>query len=280
MHLHKGIGYLFEGQNELGGFFDDVLSVASHVVAPLVTIPAQAVISAVSGGGSPMDAVNQAKAALSAAPPPITAAPAGSWTAEDERNAALQRLAAAKPANVSMEDYAAQLQQIAANRPAGMTNEQYKASLDAGAAKTQLQALAAGKPAGVSADEYAAQLRALAAAKPENLSQAEYIAKLQMAAALKPRIQARSTTDGNGDTGAAAVAAQVDKQLAPVLAKIAGLLQHAANQREATFEHNVIQNTAAYRKKVLDDLMRIAALLPAEHSQYIARRVGLLSGFM
>lgn len=128
----------------------------------------------------------------------------------------------------------------------------------------------------------AAKMRAMVQQQQGRSSLAD---KAALAAQLKPRIQAKSTrTPKPGATDpavVAAVAAKVNARLAPKLSKIDRYLKLAADQRQATYEHDVIKNTAAYRRKVLGDLMRLSATLPADHPvrQRIVK-VGLLSGLM
>lgn len=110
---------------------------------------------------------------------------------------------------------------------------------------------------------------------------AKDIAKI--AAGAKPRLQARSTgTPGAADKAmAAAVASAVIKQMSPTLKTINAKLSLAENQRLATSEHNAINNVTAFRRKVLQDLMRISSCLPESHpTRQRIRRVGIMSGLL
>lgn len=107
--------------------------------------------------------------------------------------------------------------------------------------------------------------------------------KMTLALANKPRIQARSVSS-NGTKDAAmisAIATRVRSELAPELTSINARLGLADNQREATSEHKYLNNTEAYRKKVIGDLMAMRARMPADDPRRgRIMRVGLLSGFM
>lgn len=110
---------------------------------------------------------------------------------------------------------------------------------------------------------------------------AKDIAKI--AAGAKPRLQARSTgTKGAADKAlAAAVASAVVRQMNPTLSTINKKLSLAENQRLATSEHNMLNNVTAFRRKVLQDLMRISSCLPESHpTRQRIRRVGIMSGLL
>lgn len=110
---------------------------------------------------------------------------------------------------------------------------------------------------------------------------AKDIAKI--AAGSKPRLHARSTgTKGAADKAlATAVASAVIKQMNPTLKTINKKLSLAENQRLATSEHNALNNVTAFRRKVLQDLMRISACLPESHpTRQRIRRVGIMSGLL
>jgi len=112
---------------------------------------------------------------------------------------------------------------------------------------------------------------------------AKDIAKI--AAGAKPRLSARSTgsgTKGSADKAlATAVASAVIRQMNPTLKTINSKLSLAENQRLATSEHNALNNVTAFRRKVLQDLMRISSCLPESHpTRQRIRRVGLMSGLL
>ena len=99
-----------------------------------------------------------------------------------------------------------------------------------------------------------------------------------------PRLAAKST---GKDKGAGAqqladmYARAVAKKLGPDLSAINKKLQLAENQRLATSEHLNINNTAAFRRKVLQDLMRMSTCLPSNHpTRAKIRRIGLMSGLL
>lgn len=98
-----------------------------------------------------------------------------------------------------------------------------------------------------------------------------------------PKISARgdsSTTKGQ-DILVQMVADAVSKKLGPGLTDINAKLRLAENQRTATSEHNAINNETAFRRKVLSDLVRISAVLPAGHpTQVKIRKIGLMSGLI
>ena len=99
----------------------------------------------------------------------------------------------------------------------------------------------------------------------------------------RPRVQASSKkTDGDVNTALVnAVAAAVMGKLDPRLNAINKALGLAENQRIATSEHKFLTDDAAYRKKVLADLMAIAQRLPADHpTRKRTMRVGFMSGLM
>jgi hypothetical protein len=58
---------------------------------------------------------------------------------------------------------------------------------------------------------------------------------------------------------------EVAKKLGPKLNQIMAMLKHAKLQTEATNEHNTINNTMMFRRKVLDELSRVIHYLPANH---------------
>jgi hypothetical protein len=74
------------------------------------------------------------------------------------------------------------------------------------------------------------------------------------------------------------IGARVRSDLKPQLDAITGMLGDNALQTQATNEHNIINNTKAFRSRVLHDLYRIAAQLPPNHPvrQKITTRLGLL----
>lgn len=108
----------------------------------------------------------------------------------------------------------------------------------------------------------------------------------------RPRLAAKTTTpkiQARGDSGTTKgqdqlvqmVADAVSKKLGPGLTDINAKLRLAENQRTATSEHNAINNETAFRRKVLSDLVRISATLPAGHpTQVRIRKIGLMSGLI
>lgn len=71
---------------------------------------------------------------------------------------------------------------------------------------------------------------------------------------------------------------RVKAEINPQLKSIVKMLKQGRLQTEATNEHNVINNTAAFRTKVLKDLYSIAVQLPRNHPvrQQIISKLGLL----
>lgn len=107
--------------------------------------------------------------------------------------------------------------------------------------------------------------------------------RAMMKMANRPRIQARSSSEGGTKDAAlvSAIATRVRSELAPEMNAINKKLGLAANQSQATSEHNYLNNTTNYRKKVIGDLMAMRARLPADDPRRgRIMRVGLLSGFM
>lgn len=107
--------------------------------------------------------------------------------------------------------------------------------------------------------------------------------RMMMTLANKPRIQARSSSEGGTKDAAmiSAIATRVRSELAPEMNAINKKLGLAANQNQATSEHNYLNNTTNYRKKVIGDLMAMRARLPADDPRRgRIMRVGILSGFM
>lgn len=161
-----------------------------------------------------------------------------------------------------------------------------------GSKKKKSKASATARAAGVSPAVAAklraaqAQARARVAARDSGTSSGSLAEKARIAAQLKPRISAKSTRSPSASKKSdpalvAAIAAKVNARLDPKLAKIHSMLKLAANQRQATYEHDVIKNTGAYRRKVLGDLMRLAATLPPDHpTRQRIVKVGLLSGLL
>lgn len=110
---------------------------------------------------------------------------------------------------------------------------------------------------------------------------------IKTAAATKPRLAAKSTgkDSAGADAGRQAliemVANAVGKKLGPDLSAINKRLRLAENQRMATSEHLAINNTAAFRRKVLQDLMRMSMCLPSNNpTRQKIRRIGLMSGLV
>lgn len=102
---------------------------------------------------------------------------------------------------------------------------------------------------------------------------------------VKPRLSAKSSDSASKVAGdqllANMVSSAVAAKLGGDLSSIKGALNLAANQRLATSEHNEINSQAEFRRKVLADLMRISANLPATHPTRIRiRKVGLMSGLL
>lgn len=191
--------------------------------------------------------------------------------------------ARALPAGPVNTQAAANLRALAAAKPAGMSQADYIAALRA--SKTGVQRGAVSQ--GAIAAEKAVGLRALAAGKPAGMSQADYIAMLKEAKAKgktgPSRLVARST--GNTADGQAAliamVADAVNKKLAPELSTMNHELTLAKNQRLATSEHNAINARAAFRRKVLSDLMRMSSCLPSNHpARRKIRKFGIMSGLV
>ena len=101
----------------------------------------------------------------------------------------------------------------------------------------------------------------------------------------RPKLAAKKVTSGyaggKGSLLANVVANAVAKKLGPDLAMVNKRLRLAANQRTATSEHLNINNKTAFRRKVLQDLLRISATLPASHPiRQRIRKVGLFSGLL
>lgn len=76
---------------------------------------------------------------------------------------------------------------------------------------------------------------------------------------------------------ASQIADKVRGDLKPQLSAIQAMLDESALQTQATDEHRVINNTAAFRGRVLRDLYKIAANLPRNHPvrKKIASKLGL-----
>ena len=71
---------------------------------------------------------------------------------------------------------------------------------------------------------------------------------------------------------------RVKQEVEPQLKTIVKMLKRTKHQTVATDEHNIINNTAQFRRKVLSDLYTIAGQLPRNHPvrQQIHSRLGLL----
>jgi len=107
----------------------------------------------------------------------------------------------------------------------------------------------------------------------------------KVAASARPRLAARSSGSGSKAAGDKVLiqlmANAVSKKLAPDLRTINKRLKLAENQRLATSEHLALNSTSAFRKKVLQDLLRMSTCLPANHpTRQRIRRIGLMSGLL
>ncbi len=105
------------------------------------------------------------------------------------------------------------------------------------------------------------------------------------AMSVRPKLAARKVSSGvaggKDSLLATTVANAVANKLGPDLAAVNKRLRLAANQRTATSEHLNINNKTAFRRKVLQDLLRISATLPASHPvRQRIRKVGLFSGLL
>jgi len=101
--------------------------------------------------------------------------------------------------------------------------------------------------------------------------------------ALKPHVSAKSSGGTNASNAAliGAVSAAVQKKLGPDLAAINSRLKYADLQRAATSEHLNINNTAAFRRNVLQKLMNISTCLPQESpAREKFRKIGIMSGLL
>lgn len=108
---------------------------------------------------------------------------------------------------------------------------------------------------------------------------------MKISAATRPKLAAKSTSPTDKLSGqellVQMVASAVAKKMAPDLNSINAKLRLAEDQRTATSEHLNINNTAAFRRKVLQDLMRISTCLPANNpTRARIRKIGLMSGLL
>lgn len=161
--------------------------------------------------------------------------------------------------------------------------EAAKASLGPQARKLQAFATAAAVPtdsgvAPASDDARIEAMRLLIQSQASPDTQLEALrAILSNERAMKPRLHAIQRS-GAGVSGAAAATILT---VSPTLKKISGMLQHAADQTEATSEHHLINNQIAFRKATLSKLVHLSTCLPKRHPlRDKLRRIGLFSGLI
>lgn len=110
---------------------------------------------------------------------------------------------------------------------------------------------------------------------------AQNIAKI---AGKTPKVRMKSTSKKTPHVDQAMVSAvkkAVVGSLGPNLSSINKKLKLAELQRIATSEHNAINNTAAFRRKVLKDLVNLSTTLPAnDPTRERIRRFGIMSGIL